>query len=91
MTKSIRVQLFFIYGRIQKLLQFGKEHRIMTSSGAVKKSSVAKNIVDEVLDIRFDPVFGKIIEDEGINMLDMNRKLWMEYAERHGYLKKKGN
>ena len=89
MAKSIEVKLSFIYGRIQKLLKFGDDHRIRTSSGAVKKGSVAKVIVDEMLDIHFDPVFSKIIEKEGITTLDMTRKLWTEYAVRHGYLKKK--
>ena len=89
MAKSIRVNLSFVYGRIQKLLKFGEDHRIRASSGAIKKTAVAKAIVDEALDIHFDPVFSKIIEKEGIMTLDMTRKLWTDYAVRHGYLKKK--
>ena len=89
MAKSIEVKLSFIYGRIKKLLKFGDDHRIRTSSGAVKKGSVAKVIVDEMLDIHFDPVFSKIIEKEGIMTLDMTRKLWTDYAVLHGYMKKK--
>ena len=88
MAKPIIVKLSFIYGRIQKLLKFGKDHRIRASSGTVKKATVAKAIVDEALDIHFDPVFSKIIQKEGINTLDMTRKLWMDYAVRHGYIKK---
>ena len=88
MAESIKVKLSFVYGRIQKLLQFGREHRIRTGAGTIKKASVAQHIVDEVLDIRYDPVFSKIIEEKGINMLDMTRKLWTDYATRHGYLKK---
>ena len=90
MAKSIEVKLSFIYGRIQKLLKFGKDHRIRTSSGAIKRAAVAKVIVDEALEIHFDPVFSQIIEKEGIATLDMTRKLWMDYAIRHGYVKKKG-
>ena len=89
MAKSIRVKLTFIHGRIQKLLKFGQDHRMRSSYGQIKKATVAKNIVDEMLDIHFDPVFSKITEKEGITTLDMTRKLWMEYAARRGYLKKK--
>lgn len=91
MAESIKVKLSFVYGRIQKLLQFGREHRIRTAAGTIKKATVAQHIVDEVLDIRFDPVFSKIIEKEGITVLDMTRKLWVDYAARHGYLKKRDN
>ena len=89
MAKSIIVKLSFVYARIQKLLKFGQDHRIRTSSGAIKKAAVAQTIVNETLDIHFDPVFSKIIEKEGIMTLDMTRKLWTEYAVLHGYMKKK--
>lgn len=89
MAKSIEVKLSFIYERILKLLKFGADHRMQASTGAVKKATVAKHIVDEAIDIHFDPVFSKIIEKEGTNTLDMTRKLWTEYAVRHGYMKRK--
>lgn len=90
MAKSIIVKLSFVYARIQKLLKFGKDHSIRTSAGTIKRAAVAQAIVDEALDIHFDPVFSKIIEKEGVTTLKMTRKLWEDYAVREGYMKRKG-
>ena len=56
MAKPTHVLLSFIHGRLQKLLDFGREHHMQTSQGTLKNATIAMNIINFILDLRHDPV-----------------------------------
>ena len=90
MAQSIKVLLSFIHGRLEKMRQIGREHGWRTSQGTLKNATIGTHIIDETIDMRFDPTFSQIIAKEGLPYFVLTRRLWTEYAAQKGYFRGKG-
>ena len=86
MAQSIKVLLSFIHGRLQKILDFGREHHMQTSQGTLKNATIAMNIINFILDFRHDPVVSEILTKERINPWTYIERIHTQYAA-----KKEGN
>lgn len=91
MAQSIKVLLSFIHGRLEKMRQIGREHGWRTSQGTLKNATIAMNIIEFILDLRYDPTYVQILDKEGGNLLNLIAKSLHQYAERHGYSRGKRN
>ena len=90
MAKPTHVLLSFIHGRLQKLLDFGREHHMQTSQGTLKNATIAMNIINFILDLRHDPVVDQILTRERINLWTYIERIHTQYATQKGYLREKG-
>ncbi len=79
MPKPVQVQLSFIYGRHQKLLDLGREHRIQTSQGTLKSATIAMNFIDFLIDLRHSPLVTEILDKEGGTLLDLIQRALHQY------------
>ena len=79
MPKPVQVQLSFIYGRHQKLLDLGREHRLQTSQGTLKSATIAMNFIDFLIDLRHSPLVTEILDKEGGTLLDLIQRALHQY------------
>ena len=79
-----QVQLSFIPGKIKKLLDFGQEHRMQTSQGTLKKSAIAMNIINFIIDLRHNAEVVRILHNEGGTFLDLIQRAMDQYVKRRG-------
>lgn len=91
MAIPIQVQLSFVYGKLRRLLDFGREHRMKNAQGNLKNSTVAMNIITYVLDKRSDPLVEHMLEHEHCTLFALIDKWQLEYATKHGYIQKRRN
>ena len=89
MAQSIKVLLSFIHGRLEKIRQIGREHGWRTSQDTLKNATIGTNIIDETIDMCFDPIFSQIIAKEGMPYFVLTRRLWTQYASQKGYFRDK--
>ena len=82
MAKPVQVQLSFIYGRHQKLLDLGREHRFQTSQGTLKSATIAMSFLDFLIDLRHSPEISEILDKEGGTLLDLIKRALHQYRNR---------
>ena len=82
MPKPVQVQLSFIYGRHQKLLDLGREHRIQTSQGTLKSATIAMNFIDFLIDLRHSPEIKSSLDREGGTLLDLIKRALHQYKNK---------
>ena len=89
MAKTTQVQLSFIHGRVIKLRDFGRDHRMQTSQGTLKNATIAMNIIDFILDLYYDPLTIRFLQDVGGRFLEHLNAAWWQYLSSKGYSKYK--
>ena len=85
MPKPVQVQLSFIAGRHQKLLELGQEHRMQTSQGTLKSATITMNLVDYLIDLRHSPDIVEILNREGGTLLDLIRRALHQYKNERRF------
>lgn len=83
MASPVNVLLSFIPGRFEELREFGREHKMHSKKGTLKNGTIARNMVDFILDMRHDPTIARIVEREHIPVLSLIEKAMSEYAKRN--------
>lgn len=82
MPKPVQVQLSFIPGRHQKLLDLGREHRMQTSQGTLKSATITMSFLNYLIDLRHSPSVTEILDKEGGTLLDLIQRSIHQYKTR---------
>lgn len=88
MAKPSKIELSLPFGRIQRLLNFGKEHQMQNFTGTLKKATIATKIISFMLDKRDNEVIDRILVHKKCTLFELITSALLEYATRHGYLRK---
>ena len=81
---SKAVKLSFIPGRLKRLLNFGREHRMQTRSGELQPGEISMNLIEFLLDIRDDPDIQKYLNRHGGTFLDLILRALKQYISGKG-------
>ena len=76
------VKLSFIPGRLKRLLNFGREHRMQTRSGDLQPGEISMNLIEFILDLRDDPDVQKYLDQHGGMFLDLILRAVKRYVSR---------
>lgn len=71
MAKPVQVQLSFIAGRHQKLIDLGRDHRMQTTQGTLNSATISMNLIDYLIDLRHTPEIEEALKREGGTLLDL--------------------
>ena len=82
MPKPVQVQLSFIQGRHQKLLDLGGEYRMQTSQGTLKSAAISMNLIDFLIDLRHYSDITEILDREGGTLLDLIQRSVHQYKNQ---------
>lgn len=82
MPNPVQVQLSFIPGRHQKLLDLGREHRMQTSQGTLKSATIAMSFLNYLIDLCHSPSITEILDKEGGTLLDLIQRSIHQYRTR---------
>ena len=85
MPKPVQVQLSFIQGRHQKLLDLGREHRMHTSQGTLKSATISMNLIDFLIDLRHNPEINENLDKEGGTLLDLIQRALHQYKNQRRF------
>ena len=68
---SKKVELSFIPVRIQKLRDFGREHRMHSNKGSLKNATICMKIISFMFDLRADLDVKAYLNEHGGTLLDL--------------------
>jgi len=79
---SKSVKLSFIPGRLKRLLNFGKMHRMQSRSGELHPGKISMDIIEFVLDLRDNPDVKKYLAKHGGTFLDLILRALKQYISK---------
>ena len=79
------MQLSFIQGRHNKLIDLGREHRMTTSQGTLKSATISMNRIDFLIDLRHSPGINEILDKEGGTLLDLIQRALHQYKNHRRF------
>lgn len=69
--KRIRVNLSFIAGRLKRLRDFGREHRMQSTNGSLQDASICMKMITFLLDLRANEKVDKHLRENGGTLFDL--------------------
>ena len=74
------VKISFIPGRLKRLLNFGREHRMQSRSGELQPGHISMDIIEFILDMRDDPDVQGYLDRHGGTLLDLIQRALKRYT-----------
>lgn len=80
-NKRDRVNLSFIPGRLKRVRDFGREHRMHANNGSLQDASVCMQMIVFLLDLRADGDVDKYLREKGSTLHDFILRSVKEFME----------
>ena len=80
-NKRERVNLSFIAGRLRRLRDFGREHRIRATNGSLQNASICMQMITFLLDLRADADVDKYLRENGGTLFDLILRAVKKFIE----------